>query len=579
VTDSGVFVGIAQGHADPAAAVVIDGSVVAFEEEERHTRIKHAWGSYPSNALRSCLRLADVSPRDVEAIAVGWDAESYSNGRMRAFFDDLNTRYDVDNATVSWQETVLRSFNVEALQRRHEMYWHEACSAPMPRLLTFPHHEVHAYHASMQSPFEDAVCIVADGSGDDLTTSAWLKLGSGLELVRKEVMPNSLGWFYAAITEYLGYRAYDGEYKVMGLASYGDRNNPFRNVVSHVLNVSREDHAFLLEPKFIHYGDHTFSTRFTDDLVDLIGHPPRRPNDRLQQWHADLALAAQKALEEAVVSWVDWATSKFKIPYVCLGGGVAQNIMANSAVFSHDGVSDIFVQPLCSDGGAAAGAGLIASHMHKGTHPAPLRSLALGSSTLSENVCGALTHAGLKFDRADDVTQETARILARGAVVAWFQGAMEAGPRALGQRSILADPRSTSSRDRVNELVKHRELWRPLCPSVPYDEAAKCFIKYTDSPFMTVTFEASPWLRANAPAVVHVDGTVRPQLVHEEHAPLFWSLIKKFGSQTGVPVLLNTSLNRNDEPIVRTIDEAIALFQEIGVDYLVADRYIVRKHV
>ncbi len=572
------FLGIFEGHFDPAVALVRDGEILAYSEEERHVRFKHAPRIYPLRALRYCLKAAGIEWADVAAVGINWDLPAYTDGTLRRFFDGLRHEQQVDPATISWQEGLLRRFKLERYNAFHLTQWRRAFGErTYPELRPFGHHHVHAFHAAMQSPFERSVVLTIDGSGDRHCTVLWRHEGLRLEPLREIVMPHSLGWVYAAFTEYLGFRAYDGEYKVMGLAAYGRPNAVLSAALDEVVGQAPDGVEYRVDPRFIHYGAHTLSDRYTDALAGLLGRPPRLPDEEITSWHEDLAFTVQSKLERSVEPLVAWAIETTGIPDVCVGGGVGLNVKMNSRLFELPGVRDVFAQPLCSDGGAAAGAALLAWSQATGRRPAPLRTLALGPEETGEDIEQALKIARLDYEQPQDICAAAAEELARGRIVGWFQGRMEGGPRALGQRSILADPRQVANRDRVNAIVKFREYWRPFCPSLTAEAAPRYLERFTDAPFMIIAFRASERLKREAPAIVHVDGTARVQLVHAQVLPRYHRLLAEFERHTGVPVLLNTSFNVKGEPIVCTIHDALRTFWATGIEVLAAGDFLVRK--
>jgi carbamoyltransferase len=390
-------------------------------------------------------------------------------------------------------------------------------------------------------------------------------------------MPHSLGWVYAAFTEYLGFRAYDGEYKVMGLAAYGQPNEELASKVARVLRLDLDEVEYRVDPRYIHYGSHRYSGRYTDALVDLFGHEPRLPTAETTRWHEDLAYAVQDALETSVERLVRWAVSSCGIDSVCISGGVGLNIKMNSRIYHMPEVADFFAHPLCADSGAAAGSALVACYRATGAEPEKLSTLALGNEQDEGGIRAVLDTAKLDYVRAPDLCQTVADELAAGKIVGWFQGRMEAGPRALGQRSILADPRCVGNRDRVNSVIKFREYWRPFCPSLPEESMGQYFDDYTDGYFMNISFFANERLKREAPAIVHIDGTCRVQMVSGEVLPLFHRLLTAFGAKTGVPVLLNTSFNVKGEPVVATVTDALRTFWSTGLDTLAVGPFIIRK--
>jgi len=405
----------------------------------------------------------------------------------------------------------------------------------------------------------------------------WRHEGEQLVPLREIRIPHSLGWVYAAFTEYLGFRAYDGEYKVMGLAAFGRPNADLRARVERIVHAAPDGTEYRVDPTYVHYGPRSYSDRFTDNLVELFDRKPRLAHEDISQWHEDLAYAVQENLELQIERLVKWAVRETGIRHVTIGGGVGLNIKMNSRLFQMPEVSNVFAQPLCSDGGAAVGAALAACFDRTRTRPEPVKTLALGPADSDEAIESALKLAHLRYERPGDICHATARELAKGHIVAWFQGRMEAGPRALGQRSILADPRNVANRDKVNAIIKFREYWRPFCPSMIAEAADRYFDRFTSAPFMILAFTANDRLKRDAPAIVHVDGTSRVHLVDREVNPLFHQLLSEFGRETNVPVLLNTSFNVKGEPIVCTIQDALRTFWSTGLEVLAAGPFLIKK--
>ncbi|HLL65629.1 MAG TPA: carbamoyltransferase C-terminal domain-containing protein [Micromonosporaceae bacterium] len=576
-----VYIGIAaDGPHDPAVAAVSGGQVLAYAEEERFLRDKHAVGRYPYHALRYCLEATGRSLDEVAAVTIGYNLDAYTDGRMADFFERMAARWPLDQATRDWQRACLKQFHIAEQQRRHYFHWRrEYGDLRFPPIRSSPHHYTHAFQAAMESPFESALVLTIDGSGDEHTTVLWTKRGSSLTALREIKMPHSLGWFYAAFTEYLGFDAYDGEYKVMGLAAHGEPSTSLRAAVRQVLGVAADGVEFRLDPTYIHYGAHSYSRRFTDSLVELLGASPRLPREDITAWHKDLAFAVQETLEDAACRMVSWGVRETGLREVCIGGGVGLNVRMNTRIWELPNVSDVFVHPLCADSGAAAGAALATCFQETGALPRPLTTLALGPRDDAASVVTTLRNAGVRFERSPDICRTISRALAAGNIVAWCEGRLEAGPRALGQRSILADPRSVEVRDRVNAAIKQRELWRPFGPAMTASAAKRYFDRVTDSRFMMMAFNAKDELLRDAPAVVHTDGTSRVQIVHADSHPRFHRLLCEFEALTGVPVLLNTSFNVRGEPIVSTTEDALRTFWATGLDLLVLDEYVVSKEV
>jgi carbamoyltransferase len=577
--DSPYYLGIFEGHADPAVAIVRGGDIVAFSEEERHLRNKHAWGIYPIRALKYCLDTAGIALSDVAAVGLNWNTDAYTDGRMQAFYDQLNAKYSVDNATKGWQRSLINRFNKEATEHRHHFEWRRAFGdVKFPPIVSAPHHYVHAFQAAMQSGFDESLCLTIDGSGDEHCTVLWEHRGAALTPIYERSIPHSLGWFYAAVTEYLGFQAYDGEYKLMGLAAYGRHSDELADKIAEIVRIDADNpHCYSVDPTYIHYGAHTYSNRFTDKVIELFGRPPRVSTEEYEPWHEDLAFAVQQRLEQAVTGIIEWGIAQTGLTNVTIGGGVGLNVKMNSRIFGLPSVTDVWANPLCSDGGAAVGAALVAEHLEKDVRPKKLVRLDFGYE--ESDIEPILVGSKVAYSRSENIERDTARMIADGKIVGWFQGRMEAGPRALGHRSILADPRNVASRDKVNAIIKFREYWRPFCPSMLAERAEDYLLSHTNAPFMIIAFDATDKLKHDAPAVVHIDGTARVQLVDKKVEPKYHALISEFEKLTGVGVLLNTSFNVKGEPIVCTVRDALRTFWSTGLDALVAGDFIITKPV
>ena len=576
-TSPAYFLGLNLGF-DGSAAIVSEGRVLAFNEEERFRRIKHAPGTYPTKAIRACLEQVGITWADIAEISIGWNLEAYTDGRMRDFYFSVRQEFDVDDQTVAWQDRNLRNRDIDAYARMHGRELLRGLGVTsVPPVRGYPHHFTHAFQAYMQSGMSEAVCLSIDGSGDQHCTVLWECRGDVLTPLREFTMPHSLGWFYAAITEFLGFAAYDGEYKVMGLAAYGKEDPDIRARLDRIVMPDDDGIGYRVDPAYIHYGDHTFSDRYTDALIELLGQPPRQEDAPVTNWHKDLAFEAQALLERTVERLIVWAVETTGIRNVCVGGGVGLNIKMNSRLLELPCVDDIFTHPLCGDLGGAAGAALLACFEQTGAHPERLETLALGVEFSDDVIEKALRTAKVPYVRCADIAESAALELQAGRIVGWFQGRMEAGPRALGQRSILANPTSLKFRDDVNEVVKFREEWRPFCPSMIEESADRYLTHHTYAPFMVISFPATAELAKDAPAIVHVDGTSRVQLVSEDRNPLFARLLHHFATLSGVPVVLNTSFNVRGEPIVCSPLDAIRTFSASGMDSLAIGSFLVRK--
>ncbi len=560
------------GH-DAAAAVVTDGEVVACAAEERFTRVKHGLNLagnplLPRHAIAYCLDAAGVRADDVDVVA---HYCAFTDARVEKRLSLMAPHLrDGDAAGVARAyRDVFRSMMCrEVVARQYEQLTGAAPKAFVP----VPHHLAHAASTYLASGFDEAVILTIDGAGE--VESSLLAVGrdGAIDPVRRYALPTSLGTLYLILTVYLGFRSLDDEYKVMGLAAYGDPAR-YRAVFERVVQLT-DDGGYTTAAM----ADATFGAA----LVEALG-PPRARDDPIEQRHADIAAALQQAIERAVLHVLRHARTQFGLPDLCLAGGVALNCAMNGAIARSRLFRRIFVQPASSDEGGALGAALYAGGS-AAAHPRPAWTHAyLGPAFGEAEIEAALDRVRdrVAWSRPDDPPRTAAAELERGRVHGWYQGRMEFGPRALGNRSILADPRDAGMRDRVNRKVKRREPFRPFAPAVLEEEARAWFDlgPMTSSPFMLFAVPVRDEVRARLPAVIHVDGTARVQTVSRDANPCFWRLIAAFRDMTGVPVVLNTSFNVRNEPIVCTPDDALRCLLSTDIDSLTIGRCLVEKRV
>jgi carbamoyltransferase len=557
---------------DASAALVDNGQIVAAVEEERLVRIKHVT-ALPLEAVRSCLETAGIRLEDINAVAVPW--KYWRLGRRAALavgsmlrsprlFAVKGTR-SVERLTGEWKELAfLRTY----LSRRVD-------GTRCPPVVFLDHHLCHAASAVLVSPFEQAAVMVVDGASEADTTMLGRADGKQIEVLARVPLPHSLGQFYAAITAYLGFKPDHDEYIVMGLAAYGAPT--FAQTLREQVLRTLPDGDFRLNTRLLDFHlarRHVFAAEF----LRLFG-PARRPDEEITARHHDMAASAQVVLEETLLHLARHLRRLTNERRLCLAGGVAYNCVANSRLLKDAGFEELFVPPAAGDSGAALGAALWLAHRRGGLlSPAVMRTASWGPQ-FSEAVCrAALEEAGLEVQRLDDapLCEKVAEELAAGRLVFWFQGRMEWGPRALGNRSLLADPRREDMRALINLKVKFRQPFRPFAPSVLDERASEYFDLSGPSPFMLRTARVQPSMKGVIPAVVHVDGTARVQTVDSHSHPRYRRLLNAFARRTGVPVLLNTSFNVN-EPIVCTPREAVACFLRTDVEWLVMENLLARR--
>ena len=545
---------------DSSAGIARDGQLLFAVAEERISRIKHDAG-FPRHAIRACLEFAKVRPDQLDFICQGWPApRSVFAADLKCF---LRGQYPVTYlnvlnsarlyASMAHQNGGFGNFTNHFGQTRAQMRFVD-------------HHLAHAISAYSYSGFDNAAVVVMDGRGAWEASSIWYGHGGRLDHVLTIPWPNSLGLFYAQFTQYLGFVPNSDEWKVMGLAPYGNPGVNLNEFISLNHESYRVNAPLLLGRS---NGASAISKR--------LG-PERTPESEIDESFKNVAFAVQDACEVAMLALVKLAVQKTNCRNVCLAGGVALNSKANGKIQASGMVDNIFVQPAASDDGAALGA-VLAPYMDNGGRlpMQPLRHAYLGPEFSDAEIEKALRTYKLRASKLDNAAATTADLLAAGKIIGWFQGRMEFGPRALGDRSILADPRDPEMNAKVNNAVKFREWWRPFAPSMLREVAGEYLEHACDSPFMILTNPVRPEKRGIIPSVTHVDGSARPQTVEKDINPLYWNLINEFGKRTGVPVVMNTSFNLRGEAIVNTPTDAVRTFFSSGMDALVIGSYMVEK--
>jgi carbamoyltransferase len=585
------ILGISALYHDSAACLVRDGEVVAAAQEERFTRRKHD-AAFPVHAIRYCLEEGGLA-------GAGLDLVAFHEKPFLRFERLLETHL----AVAPWG---LRQFLAAMPPWLSEKLWVKdriRKELGYSGTILFPeHHQSHAASAFYPSPFGEAAFLTLDGVGEWATASYGMGSGNRLELQGEIRFPHSLGLLYSAFTTYLGFRVNSGEYKVMGLAPYGEPRYQDR-ILAELMDL-KEDGSFRLD---LRYFDYARGLRMTNRRFHrLFGGPPRVPESELTQRHMDLARSVQAVTEEVVLRMARHVHRETGQANLCLAGGVALNCVANGRVLREGPFEGLWVQPASGDAGAALGAALYAWHQYRGEGRTAgdgdeMRGALLGPCYGEGEIRGALDRHGLTGERLEEgaLAERVAGLLDGGAVVGWFQGRMEFGPRALGSRSILADPRDPKMQRRVNRAIKFRESFRPFAPAVLAERAPEFFDLEGESPYMLLVAPVAEGarrtvaeadadargldlldvVRSEIPAVTHVDGTARVQTVDGRWNPRFQALLRAFEARTGCPVLVNTSFNVRGEPIVCTPDDACRCFLATGMDALVLGPYLVNKEI
>lgn len=558
---------------DASAALLYQGKVVAAAEEERFVRKKHVSG-FPKEAIAYCLKEGGITLQDVAAVGVSW----------RYWVLGHRLKCAVKAATESLMMLQAKASR-GAGQMSHEWYQlfrlrrllESNFGAGQFDLYHLDHHLCHQVSTFYPSPFERAAILTMDGAGEEATTVFSLGEGTKIHELKRVNLPHSLGQFYASITAFLGFRVQSDEYKVMGMAPYGTPR--YARFMREQILVGQPHGEFILNTSLLDYHA-ARQGRFTDALLKVLG-APRGQADDVDQRHMDIAASAQAAIEEQILASAQWLYEETRIPNLCIAGGVGLNCVANGKIVTHTPFKQVYVQPASGDAGTALGAGLhLANEVAGVGRQAVMEHAYWGPQFSNEEAESAATASGLAFQRLpeDQLCDQVAEALSQGKLVFWFQGRMEWGPRALGNRSLLADPRRAEMREIINVKVKRREEFRPFAPAMLAESAAEYLTCSHPSPFMLFAFTVKPEKVTVLPATTHVDHTARPQTVTQSANPRFWRLIKAFESRTGVPVLLNTSFNVQ-EPIVCTPNDAVACFLRTDVDILVMNNVLVRRPV
>jgi carbamoyltransferase len=577
-----IILGINAYHANSSAAIVVDGRLLAAVEEERLNRVKYAAG-LPARAIQYCLDQAGAKLSEVDHIAVPRNPWARLGTKLR--FAMRMPRFALDRARVMRRFAGVKADLASAFEMPVENI-----RAQFHRI---EHHTAHLASAYFVSPFENSAVLSADGLGDFASCMWALGEGSKMHPLGEVRFPHSLGMYYTALTQYIGFWKFGDEYKVMGLAAYGEPEflEEFRRIVhadgplSFHLGLEYFTHQSQGADMSWREANRTpvLGRLFSQYLEKRLG-PARKEGEPLEQRHRNIAASMQAALEEVLAAHWSALAKKTNQKSLCLAGGVAFNCLANGKIFERSPFERVYVQPAAGDAGLSVGAAFAVNHQVLGRpREFVMDHAAWGPEFSRPDIVQAIdTFHGQGDDASitdvDEKTllETTAKHLANGKIVGWFQGRVEWGPRALGQRSILADPRRPEMKDILNRRIKHREIFRPFAPSILEEATGEFFEKTHPSPFMTFAYNVRPEKRSVIPAPTHVDGTARLQTVSRNTNPLYWKLLRAFGDQTGVPVLLNTSFNDN-EPIVCRPEEALDCFRRTQMDVLVMGNFILEK--
>lgn len=551
------IIGISALYHDAACCLLQNGKLVAAAQEERFTKIK-ADPSMPFSALHYCLEQAGLSITDIDVLAYYEDAE-------KKLARQLWSGYDYRDAAMA--------FTIDPFRPEREIREVLGFEGPVE---TYEHHLSHAASSYFYSAFNNAAILTVDGVGEWATTTYGFAEGDRIELFEEVHFPDSIGLLYAAVTSYLGFKVNGGEYKVMGLAPYG--TPVYTNKLKQLI-ASAKDGQYTLDMKYFSFING--NKMYAPAMIELLGIPPRKPESEIAQCYMDLAKSIQVVIEEILIEKAHYLYDKTNSDHLCMAGGVALNCVANGAILRATPFRKMYIQPAANDAGCALGAAALAHIKMGGSRNdfEPMVHAYYGPAYGSDEIQSLLESTSLNYSsytgKTDELIAEAAARLADGKVIGWFQGRMEFGPRSLGARSILADPRDAGMRDKINLMVKKREAFRPFAPSVLEDKAAEHFDIDHPSPFMLETCQVISTI--DLPAITHVDNSARIQTVDDHSNPLYASLITAFYRLTACPILLNTSFNVRGQPIVNTPVDALICFLNSGIDSLVIGDFVIDK--
>ena len=591
------ILGISAFYHDSAAAIIHDGNIIAAAQEERFTRKKHDSG-YPKNAVNFVLNFAKINLSNVDHIVF------YEKPFLK--FERLLETYvafapkgfaSFSKAMPIWLSEKLfqKKILIDCLKNHDQDFNDEN------RILFSEHHLSHAASAFYPSPFEEAIVLTADGVGEWATTTVAIGNKRNLDIKKELHFPHSLGLLYSAFTYYIGFKVNSGEYKLMGLAPYG-KPKYTDQILNNLIDL-KDDGTFILDQKYFNYA--TGLTMTNDNFSKLFGHPPRRANlDKITQFHMDIASSIQKVTEKIMLMLAKSLREEYKLKNLCLAGGVALNCVANGKILKEKIFENIWVQPAAGDAGGSLGAALAFWHIdlkkdRQSINKDNMQGSYLGNHFSQKEIKKILNEIGARYTEMDEdeIIEKTAKEISEKKSVGWFQGRMEFGPRALGNRSILGDPRSDNMQKNLNLKIKFRESFRPFAPSVLYEDLSSWFETNTESPYMLFVSNVKKEKiiemsenekklfgidllnikRSEIPAVTHVDYSARIQSVHEETNRKYYKLLKKFKKITNCPILINTSFNIRGEPIVNTPKDAFNCFMGTELDVLVIGNFFLEK--
>lgn len=559
------ILGLSCFYHDSAAVLLRDGKIIFAAQEERYTRKRHD-ESFPKNAVAKALTMAGITAADLT------DVVFYEKPFLKFFERIIETQINVWPRGFMMFHRAMQEWMLKKLWIPQTIKKELGFSKP---ILFTTHHESHAASSYYCSGFPDAAVVSIDGVGEWATTTIGHGQGKDMKLLRAIHFPHSLGLLYSAITYYLGFKVNSAEYKVMGLAPYGEPK--YMEEMKTLIHV-KDDGSYELDMSYFTY---EYGLTMTGRKIEeLFGHPRRQEQDDLEQCHKDIAASLQKITEEVMLKIVAEAKRITGSQYLCLAGGVALNCTANSVIVGAKLFDDVFIQPAAGDAGGALGAALAVWHKKYGGERLPrLKNVYLGNEYADSYIESFLRNENIPYEKMtkEDIIEKTASLIKDDNVIGWFQGRMEYGPRSLGNRSIIADARKKENWQKVNKKIKFRESFRPCAPTVLEEKSKEYFNLEGESPYMLLVADVHATKRQEIPAVTHIDGSARIQTIRADQNPLYHALLTAFERQTGCGVIINTSFNVRGEPIVESPEDALRCFLNTDMDYLVLDTFFLEK--
>jgi len=558
---------------EASACLLKDGRVCSLIEEERFNREKHTW-KYPAQAIEACLAMEGITINDVDRITFYWQPYKEFTENLSHFLKYLPESLNLlkapsGSSELTFSKRVLSMYGLPNALRKHLKL------SQKPKVEFIEHHLAHAASCFFVSPFEEAAILTIDGRGESITALSAFGKGNKIKKLSEIKVPNSLGHLYAALTAFLGFKPLFDEWKVMGMSAYG--KDRYKDVFADILKL--KDHGrFDLNLKYFKFHTHGQGCWVSPYFIEKLG-PPRESKAEYDQRHFDIACSLQRRVEEAGVHMANHLYERTQCPNLCMTGGVVLNCLMNKKIIERTPFKNFFTMPIANDAGTSMGSALFYYHQTLNKkREFVFENIFLGPEYDNEAIERVLKEKNVVYQKSAQIAKDTARCISQGNIVGWFQGRMEAGPRALGHRSIVVDPRDSKMKDRLNLRVKKREYYRPFAPSVLEEKVNDLFVmpKGQLSPYMILIGDVKEGKQNAIPAVTHADGTARVHTVNKKQNPLYWELISEFEKITGVPVILNTSFNEN-EPIVNTPEEAVNCFLRTDFDVLAIGDYLVTK--